>query len=67
MFKSDVTWHKPEDEDAAEIMAQAKKSRREILIDTTITMRIGNAGYVNLDNYVSEEFHETILRFAVIE
>lgn len=66
MFKSDVTWHKPENDADFEILFQAKENRRELLIDTTVTMRIGNAGYVNLDNYFSEEFNEKIVRFAVI-
>ncbi len=66
-FKSDVTWHKPEDEGAFEILYQAKYSHRELLMDTTVTMRIGNAGYVDLSNFHSEEYHEKIVRFAVIE
>ena len=64
---SDIKWHDVADEDAFELMYQAKQSHKELLVDTTITMRIINAGYVDLETYVSKEVGERILRFAVIE
>ena len=63
---SDIKWHNVTDTDAFELLYQAKYAHKDLLVDTEVTMRIINAGYVDLGNFVSEEYNERIVKFAVI-
>ena len=63
---SDVKWHNVTDTDAFELLYKAKYAHKDLLVDTEVTMRITNAGYVDLDTFVSEEIGERIVKFAVI-
>jgi hypothetical protein len=63
---SDIKWHNVTDNDAFELMYQAKYSHKDLLVDTDVSMRIINATYVDLENFMSMEVNEKIIKFAVI-
>ena len=63
---NDIKWHSIDDEDAYDLMADAKLRRKEILAVTDIAMRIIGAGSVDLYTFHSKEVSENILKFAVI-
>ena len=65
-MNSDVTWHKADSDDGFILLIEAKNKHCDLLVDTTVTMRIVNAGYVDPVTLISSEVGEKILRFAII-